>query len=361
MSSIYKQKNRWCIVFRFNRTQYRRSLGLQCWGPGKKKEINRPAAQELQMEIDLDIKRGKWPEYFRKRDINQRTVQEFREEYLEHMRREQLAYYTVRNMEYAFGKLEETFSSSSLLTDITSVRVKRDLLPWLKERYRWNTARGHLIALKAAFTAAVEWQYMAENPFAGISTKRKKEVPKFYTRAEIEVMREYFEKPGRPRWQGEIVFFILNTGLRKAEALGLLWTDIIPNMGMIQVRGKGDKPGLVPLNPPATEILNRRPRNPDDPRVFWEIRNKEAIDSAFYRMKQKTHLGGNIHQLRKTYASHFMMTEGRLYDLKDILRHEDVSTVQIYAALSPDHLAQAKMFSGFSYQGPPEPRQQAKN
>ena len=46
-----------------------------------------------------------------------------------------------------------------------------------------------------------------------------------------------------------------------------------------------------------------------------------------------------FHDLRHTFASHFMMNGGNLYDLQKILGHTKYEMTQIYAHLSPDHLA----------------------
>lgn len=46
-----------------------------------------------------------------------------------------------------------------------------------------------------------------------------------------------------------------------------------------------------------------------------------------------------FHDLRHCFASHFMMNGGNLYDLQKILGHTQFEMTQIYAHLSPDHLA----------------------
>jgi len=46
-----------------------------------------------------------------------------------------------------------------------------------------------------------------------------------------------------------------------------------------------------------------------------------------------------FHDLRHTFASHFMMNGGNLYDLQKILGHTKYEMTQIYAHLHPDHLA----------------------
>ena len=45
-----------------------------------------------------------------------------------------------------------------------------------------------------------------------------------------------------------------------------------------------------------------------------------------------------FHDLRHTFASHFLMRGGSLYDLKEILGHSDIKMTMRYAHLSPQHL-----------------------
>lgn len=46
-----------------------------------------------------------------------------------------------------------------------------------------------------------------------------------------------------------------------------------------------------------------------------------------------------IHDARHTYASLCVMSGGSIYDLKKVLGHADVKTIERYAHLSSDHLA----------------------
>lgn len=83
--------------------------------------------------------------------------------------------------------------------------------------------------------------------------------------------------------------------------------------------------------------------------MFYEIKNYEALESAFYRMKQRTGLGGDVHQLRKTFASAWAMQGKSPYQLMEILGHESLETVMIYYSLSPEWIAKGQEFKGFKW------------
>jgi site-specific recombinase XerD len=54
-----------------------------------------------------------------------------------------------------------------------------------------------------------------------------------------------------------------------------------------------------------------------------------------------------FYDLRSTFASYFMMNEGNILELKEILGHEDLKTVLIYATLSREALHKHKNVVGF--------------
>jgi hypothetical protein len=54
-----------------------------------------------------------------------------------------------------------------------------------------------------------------------------------------------------------------------------------------------------------------------------------------------------FHDVRHTFASHFMMNGGNLYDLQKILGHTNSKMTERYAHLSPTHLEKAMQVVSF--------------
>jgi site-specific recombinase XerD len=48
-----------------------------------------------------------------------------------------------------------------------------------------------------------------------------------------------------------------------------------------------------------------------------------------------------FHDLRHTFASHFLMNGGDLYTLKEILGHKELNTTARYLTVTTDHKARA--------------------
>ena len=71
---------------------------------------------------------------------------------------------------------------------------------------------------------------------------------------------------------------------------------------------------------------------------------------SFFRAQKRAGLERHFrfHDLRHTFASHFMMNGGNLYDLQKILGHSKIEMTLRYAHLAPDHLVEAINVVNFS-------------
>lgn len=139
------------------------------------------------------------------------------------------------------------------------------------------------------------------------------------------------------------VVLALNTGMRKEELLGLTWerVDLVADFGLSAritlYRTKSGKPRGIPLNQDATAALEAVEPDPEKRTglVFKRGDVRTSFENALVRAGI---LDFRFHDLRHTFASHFMMRGGGLYDLKEILGHADVKMTMRYAHLSPHHL-----------------------
>ena len=77
----------------------------------------------------------------------------------------------------------------------------------------------------------------------------------------------------------------------------------------------------------------------DDGRRAGGMRDKDA-DYGFHDALSASGCHRvRFHDLRHTFASHFMMAGGNILSLRDLLGHHDIKVTQKYAHLAPDHLA----------------------
>ena len=151
-----------------------------------------------------------------------------------------------------------------------------------------------------------------------------------------------------------MVLTALHTGLRRGELFNLTWDDINFEKKALTVIGSGSKSGHtrhIPLGKLAlSTLVTWRDQtggydlvfpNPktglrfDNIKSSWKAVLKKA-DLVYPKDHPKRF---TFHDLRHCYASNLVMNGISLYVVKELLGHDSVETTQIYAHLTPDHMA----------------------
>ena len=154
-----------------------------------------------------------------------------------------------------------------------------------------------------------------------------------------------------------LVVCLANTGMRRGEALHLVWDDMNIKRREIRVQAKPDgewspkseKWRTVPINDALLPFLGK-PGKPTDPVfpsactgrqfVYWPLK-------AFDRARKEAGLKGGPHTLRHTYASHFLRKRPDLYLLGRVLGHSHARVTELYAHLLHDALGAARRSVAF--------------
>ncbi len=153
-----------------------------------------------------------------------------------------------------------------------------------------------------------------------------------------------------------MVYLLYASGLRVSELVGLTTHNLDLAMGYVRVRGKGQKERIVPFAPVAGERLNLylqkfRPdlSCQDRPAEFLFL-NREGQGlsrQSFWKTLKALALQAGIssrispHVLRHSFATHLLQAGMNLRSLQSLLGHSDLSTTQIYAHVTPEHLKSA--------------------
>ncbi len=146
-----------------------------------------------------------------------------------------------------------------------------------------------------------------------------------------------------------IVMLYAYCGLRRNEALNLTKSMVDLDRGMLQIRGKGDKPRLVPIigttlleqlrqkckNKGRGELLFISPHSqPDKPQPYKNI--KKAIKSAGIRAGIDKPIYN--HLLRHSAATNAVVAGVNIRALQTILGHSDIRTTELYTHMAADIL-----------------------
>ena len=209
--------------------------------------------------------------------------------------------------------------------------------------------------VSAMYRLAVRWQFLNFNPIQFVAWEQESisEIA-FWSREELERFLHWANVHAPARF--DIYHFLYETGIRISEALALKWDCIDFDHDTVEVRRaysrimnqveqttKSGRRRILGMNESLRETLLRCFNSRTSDFVFKDETGKPVNYSVVrrsFRRDQKaagvSELG--IHGLRHTYASHFVMNGGSIYDLKELLGHSQIETTMRYAHLSPKHL-----------------------
>ena len=214
--------------------------------------------------------------------------------------------------------------------------------------------------LQALLNDAVEMRAIAANPLVGFKPLRE-ELKEFHFWTESEIRQFLTANRADPLFP--LYLTALNTGMRRGELCGLKWDRV--NLAVRQITvtrtldryrlkesTKSGKKRVVPMNQEVHGLLSGLWKAQGSEFIFRE-EDGSPIDVVHLdrRFKAAQRRAGvqpiRFHDLRHTFASHFMMKGGNVYDLQKILGHSTVKMTERYAHLSPTHLDDAIRIVGF--------------
>jgi site-specific recombinase XerD len=144
-----------------------------------------------------------------------------------------------------------------------------------------------------------------------------------------------------------LVYFLLDTGCRLAEATNMLITDVNLNEGRVQVRcGKGGKDRIVWLGTRALKSLLRYLRTRTDRNPALWVGQYGPVTRAGMRMiLEKLGKSCNVHchahKFRRTTALTMLRNGCDIYSIRSLLGHSDLQVLQRYLAQTDQDIRQA--------------------
>ncbi len=259
-------------------------------------------------------------------------------------------------------------TGATRLNSITPADLHAFLRALHTARSRPASVARKVSALRQFFKFAVLELGLHENPAEQLrSPATAQRLPKFISHAEIEKLLAAvgqglpYPEPIRNalvlRDQAMVVL-LYATGLRVSELVGLTTHAVDLSLAYVRVLGKGGKERIVPFARPARDALDEylaggrplllgpdshRDETPND-RLFLSRRGEGLTRQSFWgTLKDLAVLGGlneeiSPHRLRHSFATHLLQAGMNLRSLQTLLGHSDLSTTQIYAGVTPEHL-----------------------
>ena len=299
MASIWKPKGtkNWCAKFLAPDGKYRnKTTGTP----------DKAIAMKTALELELFTKQSNYAAKARKlvdtlvelgtgKPVTRYTIKSWLDQWLENKARSR-----TKSTHMAY-----TTTVSSFLQFLDAEAEKRDL-EWLQpstindwlnslmKQVTPNTAGNHLKRLSQAFSEAVKFRYLKENPCSPISapTESHKPEKEVFTPGQVEALLRIAEK----EWQG-VILLGFYCGLRLGDAVSLRWKDVDLNTNWISITPEKtrrlEKRVRIPIHPELHEYLMSLDGS-DDPEAFVhhtlaekKVPGKSGLSLSFSKLVTK--------------------------------------------------------------------------
>ena len=235
------------------------------------------------------------------------------------------------------------------------VHVIRSYLAALAKDRKKSSIGRKLAALKKFFRYLVATHKIEKDPLFLIhSPKQEKPLPAFLSVDDaFQLLGAIKIKTGLDVRDRAMLEVFYSTGIRVSELVGLHWSDVDFQLGIIRVVGKGSKERIVPIGEIAMQALRDYSQElrkrwqlacNGETAVFLNNRGERITTRSVARIVEKHLKQAGIaiqmgpHGLRHSFATHLLNSGADLRVIQELLGHASLSTTQKYTHLNLDAL-----------------------
>jgi integrase/recombinase XerD len=276
-----------------------------------------------------------------------------------------------------YCRVEKGLAANTLLSYRTDLQAFKAKLPKGEKEVSHEDLSGYIESLyKSGLSARSVARYIATlrnyfgflaregevsaDPTEFLSSPRQwARLPKYLNRDEVEKLLaapgagSVEAKPNAVRDRA-MLELLYATGLRVSELCTLELSAVERDLGVLKVRGKGNKQRIVPFGEPAKiaiedYLANARSRllkGRASRHVFVTSRGSAMTRQAFWKLLRGYGREVGIfrrltpHVVRHSFATHLVEGGADLRSVQVMLGHADISTTQVYTHVAQQRLRQ---------------------
>ncbi|MCR1166743.1 tyrosine-type recombinase/integrase [Clostridium botulinum] len=262
--------------------------------------------------------------------------------YLASKKLDGLSLKTLKNYQYNLAIFADHLRKP--LGTITTMDLRMFLAVRCKNM-RATSVNGQISILKSFFGWLADEEYIPKNPAKKLKqTKEPKRLRHAMTEEEVELLRQA-SKTDREK---ALVEFLISTGCRLSEVVGVNKDDINWYEMSLNVIGKGDKERKVYFNIKTKiylkKYLNRRKDNNEALFVTSKSPHNRlggrSVQREIKKIADRAGINKSIypHLFRHSFATSKLNAGMPLPVIQHLMGHENPATTQIYAELSEENI-----------------------
>ncbi|WP_137625606.1 tyrosine recombinase XerC [Lactiplantibacillus pingfangensis] len=222
-----------------------------------------------------------------------------------------------------------------------------------------NSIARKVSSLRSFYNFLVKNDLAKLNPFVYVQLKKHApRLPRFFYQKELDVLFKtvYADDSVMGTRNAALLEVLYGTGIRLSECVNLQLADVDFDLKMMLIRGKGDKERYVPFGRYAAHALRqyfescRTPVMAQYEQVHQTVFinrhggpiTGKGVEYVLNQLVKKSSLTADIHphMLRHTFATQMLNNGADLRTVQELLGHTSLSTTQIYAHVTKEHLQQ---------------------
>jgi integrase/recombinase XerC len=245
-----------------------------------------------------------------------------------------------------FDFIELQFGNTAL-SDINAPYVRSWLAKLKESGIESKSLNRKISSLKSFFKYQLKQGTLLKSPMATVvSLKVKKRLPQYVAAKDMNTLFNDVDEFA-DNWAGKthrlLLQLLYNTGMRRAELVGLEESHIDKSNSNIKVLGKGNKERVLPVKRELMDLIQcymaakRTQFGHFDPGpLLVNEKGRKLYPKYVHRVVVKylsmvtTIDKKSPHVLRHTFATHLMNNGAELNAVKELLGHSSLAATQIY-------------------------------